>query len=261
MLDRIKKINEQLFSLAPVRRSGDLLSLYFSEDLGRDWALADTLATYELALNKGLPYWDVRAAARCMANVLKPTTYLEVGTRRGWSLAQVFDEHAAVRAYVCDSWVAEYGDFEQGSPDYIVRKMRTIVGSQVEPWIEFLSGNSHDPLPAWFSGDLAGVSMSPAFFDLATIDGDHTRLGAWWDLVDVIPRIAVGGALIFDDIDELGEGEATPPATSMYGRPELPGSVSTLMDIWLYIQKRYPNFLYWMPEGMKYRAAIALRLC
>jgi hypothetical protein len=44
-------------------------------------------------------------------------------------------------------------------------------------------------------------------FDLITVDGDHTALGTWWDLADVLPHVAVGGALVFDDLldssDEL----------------------------------------------------------
>ena len=35
---------------------------------------------------------------------------------------------------------------------------------------------------------------------MITVDGDHTNLGAAQDLADVIPHVAIGGALIFDDV-------------------------------------------------------------
>ena len=37
-------------------------------------------------------------------------------------------------------------------------------------------------------------------FDLITVDGDHSEVGAWEDLITVIPRLATGGVLVFDDI-------------------------------------------------------------
>ena len=39
-----------------------------------------------------------------------------------------------------------------------------------------------------------------ARFDVITIDGDHSELGAAQDMCDTLPRLAVGGAVVFDDI-------------------------------------------------------------
>lgn len=38
------------------------------------------------------------------------------------------------------------------------------------------------------------------YFDLITVDGDHSRAGARIDLANVIPRLKRGGVLVFDDI-------------------------------------------------------------
>ena len=38
------------------------------------------------------------------------------------------------------------------------------------------------------------------FFDLITIDGDHSLKGALRDIKNVLPRLKIGGAIIFDDI-------------------------------------------------------------
>ena len=45
------------------------------------------------------------------------------------------------------------------------------------------------------------------FFDLITVDGDHSEAGARADLETVIPRLKVGGALVFDDISNPSHPE------------------------------------------------------
>ena len=37
-------------------------------------------------------------------------------------------------------------------------------------------------------------------FDLITVDGDHTPRGARRDILDVLPRLRIGGVLVFDDV-------------------------------------------------------------
>jgi hypothetical protein len=38
------------------------------------------------------------------------------------------------------------------------------------------------------------------FFDVITVDGDHSIGGATIDLNNVIPKLKIGGILVFDDI-------------------------------------------------------------
>lgn len=34
---------------------------------------------------------------------------------------------------------------------------------------------------------------------MITVDGDHSNLGAAEDIADVLPRLSIGGAILFDD--------------------------------------------------------------
>jgi len=46
----------------------------------------------------------------------------------------------------------------------------------------------------------APVSRAGIFFDLITVDGDHSEWGAEQDLRQVYQRLKIGGVLVFDDI-------------------------------------------------------------
>ncbi|HSH58352.1 MAG TPA: class I SAM-dependent methyltransferase [Acidimicrobiales bacterium] len=260
VLGRILAINSAYTSSTYVEKVDALLRTVYAADVGRDPALVDTLEAYAVARSRGLPYCDIRVAARLLSAIIRPASYLEIGTRRGWSLAQVFAEAPGVTAYVCDLWIEGYGGFDQGTPAFIVEVLRRAVPQIERPTVSFLSGNSHDILRDWFEGKLQDLPTAPREFDLVALDGDHSRVGVWWDLLDVVDRVAVGGALIFDDLDELGHGEASPVPTSTYERQPLPGSVDTLMDLWLYFQSKYPNFVCWTNVQGKLGAGIALRV-
>jgi hypothetical protein len=260
--DLITEINRRLCDVAALHQMREFFREHYldedDENLSQLWLL------YREALYRGLPYWDLRVAARVMSSVLKPETYLEVGARRGWSLAQVMAATPEVQAYVFDMWVEDYAEAKQGSPEYIRAKMKEVLGPDHEPKIEFISGNSHDTLPEFFDGSIDLQSgPPPQVFDLITVDGDHAPVGAWWDLYDLFPRVKVGGAILFDDLDMSGEALAQQDLSfsqTKYERPPLPVEVESLMDLWLYMQTRYPNFVYFTNMSLSQQTGIALRL-
>jgi predicted O-methyltransferase YrrM len=57
-----------------------------------------------------------------------------------------------------------------------------------------VSGNSRETLPDFFA------KHPNLKLDLVTVDGDHSDEGAQNDLSSVLPRISIGGAIVFDDI-------------------------------------------------------------
>ncbi|WP_310572158.1 class I SAM-dependent methyltransferase [Gemmatimonas sp.] len=162
--------------------------------------------------------FEIRSALRAIAHATQPRSYLEIGTRRGWSLAQVLAESPEVQAYSFDWWMHDYGGVDNPGPGFVRNEMRRVAPDH-RGALHFLSGNSHDTLPVFFQEvQLGPVELdevvllrtgeaAPRMFDLITVDGDHTALGTWWDLADVLPHMAVGGALVFDDLldssDEL----------------------------------------------------------
>ena len=58
---------------------------------------------------------------------------------------------------------------------------------------EFVSGDSRVSVPEYFS------SHSDCYFDIITVDGDHSVRGARIDIKNCMSRLKVGGVIVFDD--------------------------------------------------------------
>ena len=67
--------------------------------------------------------------------------------------------------------------------------------------LEFVIGDSHKVLPAFFR------AHPDRYFDMITVDGDHSEAGARADLETVMTRLKIGGALVFDDISNPSHPE------------------------------------------------------
>jgi predicted O-methyltransferase YrrM len=153
------------------------LSGFYREGLrrfGRDWR-----------------YADIVTVLLCLADVLKPTSCLEIGIRRGRSAAAVAWRRPDCALALFDMWVPGYAGMDNPGSSF-VRGELTRVGHR--GIIEFIDGDSHQTLPAFFA------RRPEPFFDLITVDGDHSIEGAAQDLADVLPRLKVGGALVLDDV-------------------------------------------------------------
>ncbi|RMF02195.1 MAG: hypothetical protein D6768_08935, partial [Chloroflexi bacterium] len=92
--------------------------------------------------------WEIRTALRCLAHVIQPRSYLEIGTRRGWSLAQVLAAAPNVNVYSVDMWVENYGDVENPGPEFVRAEMKRAAPDFCGN-LTFLSGNSHNILPVF----------------------------------------------------------------------------------------------------------------
>lgn len=136
-------------------------------------------------------YADLVSVLAAAARLLSPTTYLEIGVRRGRSLAVVAAAAPDATLFGIDSWVPEYAGMDNPGPELVTGQLER-VGFRGS--LELLSGDSHRLLPKLFT------ERPDLTFDLITVDGDHTPAGARRDLLDVLPRLRVGGALVFDDI-------------------------------------------------------------
>lgn len=158
----------------------------------------------------GKPYIDGRMLLFWLAHRIRPTHVLEVGVRRGFSLAAV--SHAAPEAHLVgfDQWMKDYGGVENPGPHFVLEELSRV--GHKGP-IHLISGDSHQTLPAFFAGKVTlddGHSLEPPeTFQLINIDGDHSIAGSWADLLDVVDRVAPGGALVFDDlnVDYIPEGD------------------------------------------------------
>lgn len=144
------------------------------ENLGDDW-----------------DYADIVTVLLVVSNLIKPNNYLEIGVRRGRSLAAVVVHSPDVNIYAFDMWMDNYGKNPNPGPEFVQREMKKFSYSK---HIKFINGNSHETLPKFFQ-------ENPNIeFDLITVDGDHSYEGALQDLRDVLPHLTIGGVIVFDDI-------------------------------------------------------------
>lgn len=172
---------------------------------------------------------DVRCVLSWLARELRPETYLEVGVRRGFSMAVVAARCPEVEIYGFDSWVPRYGGVENPGPRFVQSEMER-VGYRKK--VHFVTGDSHQTLPAFF--------RVPNAFDIITIDGDHSLLGAYRDLLDTLPHCSPGGAVVFDDI-AAGPPCSTPEALETE-RGEDPHKWGDLLGVWRAVKAHFTGF-------------------
>lgn len=136
-------------------------------------------------------YSDICTVLLSASRLLKPQRYLEIGVRRGRSMAMVVASSPEVQVVGFDMWMADYAGIENPGPDFVHAEMARI-GHKGK--LELITGNSHETVPR-FLADNPGMT-----FDIITVDGDHSEQGALDDLRTVIPRLSPGGLLVFDDV-------------------------------------------------------------
>lgn len=174
-------------------------------------------------------YADITTALAACAYLLRPLSYLELGVRRGRSMAVVARRAPDCRMLGIDLWTQDYAGMENPGPDH-VRAELVRLGFLAE--LELITGDSHVELPRLFAAE------PDLTFDLITVDGDHSESGAKRDLQDVLPRLRIGGALVFDDISH----------------PAHPG----LRDVWhkTVSDRRYAT---WEFDDVGFGVAVAVR--
>jgi len=136
-------------------------------------------------------YGDIVTVLLVLARHIRPRNYLEIGVRRGRSVCAVASRAQACDLVMFDMWVQDYARMNNPGPSLVISELDRIghIGRR-----DFVDGDSHETLPAYF------VAHPDACFDLITVDGDHSPDGAAQDLADVLPRLTVGGAVVFDDV-------------------------------------------------------------
>lgn len=136
-------------------------------------------------------YADILTVLYGICSNIKVNSYMEIGVRRGRSMAVVAAACPTVSMVGFDIWRPNYVGIDNPGPDFVQKEIEKV---GYDKKIEFVSGNSQYTVPEYFKNNPG------TYFDLITVDGEHTVKGAKRDLVNVIPYLKIGGFLVFDDI-------------------------------------------------------------
>ncbi len=133
---------------------------------------------------------DIRAILRYLARETWPAAYLEVGVRRGFSMAMVASVAPGCDLYGFDAWVPDYAGVDNPGPKFVASEIAKFGHCGK---LEFFNGRSVDTLPKFFGT----THVRP---NLILVDGDHSPEGAQADLELCLPQLAEKGYLVFDDL-------------------------------------------------------------
>lgn len=165
-----------------------------SKKLSQDSWSRFNIEFYETGLKRFGEKWkyaDLNTVLYGICKNIKVESYLEIGVRRGRSMCIVAAISPAAKIVGFDMWIKDYAGMENPGPDFVREELRK-VGYKSK--VDLESGDSRYTVPKYFKNN------TDAYFDLITVDGNHTRRGARIDLMNVIPRLKIGGIIVFDDI-------------------------------------------------------------
>jgi predicted O-methyltransferase YrrM len=168
--------------------------IHLLENLSEDFYKEYTLIYYNEGLKAFGDQWkyaDIVTVLFALSKLIQPESYLEIGVRKGRSLAMVASNCPNCKLFCFDLWQENYAGIDNPGEKF-VRKELVKVGYRGAA--QFINGDSHLTLNSFFE------SNRELFFDMITVDGDHSYYGAARDLIDVLPKLKIGGVLVFDDI-------------------------------------------------------------
>ena len=226
--------NPNAMTLAAAALSEEAIS--FMEDLidrmTPSEEIAGQQAYYRLAraqFGRHMRFADLTTALWAASTLIRPNAYLEIGVRRGRSACVVGATSPECAIVGFDLWLENYAGVPNPGPDFVRSELEAVgYGGS----LELVSGDSRATVPAYLA------AQPNAFFDVITVDGDHTARGAATDLANVLPRLKVGGILLFDDIVQT-------PA---------------LLRVWERLVKRDSRFVTWEYTDAGDGVAAAIRI-
>jgi len=123
-----------------------------------------------------------------LAKKYMPKRYLEIGVRRGFSMAMIVARGQTEYITGFDLWIKGYGGAENPGPSFVRAEMDKFKHNTI---INLISGDTKETLPAY----------KPNIpFDLILVDGDHSYQGALGNLENCLGILAKNGSIVVDDL-------------------------------------------------------------
>jgi predicted O-methyltransferase YrrM len=172
---------------------------------------------------------DLTTALWAAATLIRPNSYLEIGPRRGRSAAVVASVRPQCAFYGFDLWVPDYAGLENPGPDFVRDELRAVGHTGL---VTLVSGDSSQTVPAFLR------AHADLHFDLITIDGSKAVPVVAADFANTLPRLKVGGAVLYDDLPFFPE----------------------LRRVWDAMVGRDGRFVCWEFAGARTGVAVAVRV-
>ena len=142
--------------------------------------------------NNNWYYADILTVLHSISKKLDIESYLEIGVRRGRSMSIVASNNPQAELVGFDLWIEDYAGMDNPGPKFVEKELSRV---DFKGSLKLIGGNSRQTVPKYFDRN------PNKYFDLVTIDGDHSTRGAKIDIKNVLKRLKVGGIVVFDDID------------------------------------------------------------
>jgi len=125
-----------------------------------------------------------------LAKVIKPERYMELGVRRGYSMAIVGARRPTAQLIGFDMWIPEYAGEPNPGPEFVMAEM---LKTGHKGKIEFVDGDCAVTVPAHDNSILTPLILA---------DAAHDETGVYRDIINCMPHLAPGGYLVVDDLQD-----------------------------------------------------------
>jgi predicted O-methyltransferase YrrM len=121
---------------------------------------------------------------------LAKTTKLELGVRRGFSMALVGARRKTAELVGFDQWITDYAGAPNPGPEFVKSELLKV--GHKGP-VELITGDCAITVPAY---------QSDRLFPLVLADAGHSIDGVYRDIRNCLPLVAPGGFLVVDDLQD-----------------------------------------------------------
>jgi predicted O-methyltransferase YrrM len=142
---------------------------------------------YDLINKEVVNIWLILAY---LAKTLKPQRYMELGTRRGFSMAIVGARRKSARLIGFDLWIPGYAGNDNPGPDFVKSELQKVGHTGL---VEFIAGDSAQTVPAYDNSILCPLILNDAGHDFDSV---------YRDAKNCLLHLAPGGYLIIDDLQD-----------------------------------------------------------